>query len=290
MAVQQLLIQDLERRGVSRTAVIQAMIASRNEQELVEEFRSGKFKKPDGSLYTSFRMTKFWKEESQKRGLVAAQRELASLEIPGVELPDGGMIGLVGRIMDLTKRYEDNLMVRREMLEEIHAETSFDFVVDGCRFLGYMDLVAKVKPEFRHLFGDKSWILVDYKTGKAKDLLVHTEDSHKSLQLSLYHHAISEELQLCSADDLYMSLHYLDAQFPAATQRTKEDFNQLIKLAKIYQTMGDSPGMVKRLFYEGGCEYCELKPACIKHFGLPTSACGQTATQVVSDDLHMEDF
>ena len=113
-AVQQKFLDDMQKRGLARSLAVQAVIASQNEQALVERFRSGEFRKPDGELYTAFRMTKIWKTESARLGLDAAQRDLGRFSLPGVKMPDGGLVELAGRIMDLTKRYEENLLVRRD--------------------------------------------------------------------------------------------------------------------------------------------------------------------------------
>lgn len=284
VAVHGKIIDTFEKKGVRRPTIIHAIAAAKNEGELLEKFRNGTYKKPDGELYSAPRMTKVWKEQAAALGLDKAQRELAKVEVEGVKLPDGGLIEVVSRILDLTSRYEDRLMVRREWLEEVHPEIGFDFVAGGVRFLGFMDLVAKVKPEHREKFQGKTWILVDYKTGKAKDLAEHSAASDQSLQLSLYHHAITQELKLCQPEELYMALHYLDATFAAATSRTERDFDRLIRYGTHYQLNSSSPGLVKRLFFDGqDCSNCELRAACIKHFGMPTDI--SSTTEPAEDDL-----
>ena len=282
-AIQQKLITDLEKRGLSRPKAISAIIAAKNEQELIDKFRSGEYRKPDGELYSAYRMTKIWKTETTRLGLDLAQRELGKGSLPGVELPDGGLVELAGRILDLTRRYEDKLLIKREKLEVIMPEVPFDFMYLGTRFLGFMDLVAKVKPEFRNEFNGKSWILIDYKSGKAHPIEDHNLSAHQSMQLSLYEHVVTQELKLCDDSELYTALHYLDATHAAVTTRNRGDFKMLAGMAHYYQEQPKHPGLVKRLFYEDGCSRCELKAACIKHFGQPTSACGQTSADDSQD-------
>lgn len=278
LAAQAKIIQEFTARGVARPKVIQAIAAAKSEKDLLEKFRTGEFKKPDGELYSAPRMTKIWKTEAAALGLNKTFMELASVEVKGVKLPDGGLLEMVSRILDLIDRYEDKLMIDREWFEEIHPEIAFDFLADNdVRFLGFMDLVGKIKPEYREKFGGKSWVLTDYKTGKAHDLEDHSNAAHESLQLTLYQHTITEELKLCSADDLYVALHYLDATYAAETTRVPSDFEKLIQLGRLYQQTCTHPGLVKRLFYDSrDCQGCELRDACIKHFGMPTSACAKS--------------
>ena len=280
------LLAELEKRGVPRPKIIQALAASKDDIDLLERFRTGEIKKPDGSSYTSPRMTKIYKDEAARLGITRAWQELSNVPVPGLELPSGGLIELVGRIVDLANRYEANLLIDRDKFEEIHVEGEFDFVFQGVRFRGFMDLVAKVKPEFHHEFGGRSWVLIDYKTGKAHDLTDHSASAHSSLQLSLYHHVVTNVLNYCTADELYTALHYVDATFAAVTTRMPGDFERLVGYAKLYQTQEKSPGLVKRMFYDGDqCSRCELRDACIKRFGLPTSACAGPAVEEVPTDL-----
>jgi len=283
-AAQSKIIDEFTKRGVPRPQVIQAIAAAKSEKDLLARFRNGEILNPKGEPYSAPRMTKVWKQEAAALGLDRAQRELADVVVPGINLPEGGLIAMVSRVLDLIDRYEDKLLIKREWLEEIKPELGFDFVIEGVRFLGFMDLVAKVKPEHRSKFGGKSWILVDYKTSKAKDLEVHAAAAHQSLQLSLYHHVITQELKLCGPNDLYMALHYLDATFAAETTRQPSDIDILISAAKHYQSLPDSPGLVKRLFYDGNCGTCELRDACIKHFGHPTSACATSTVNTVNEE------
>lgn len=290
-AVQIKLLAELEKRGCPRPKIIQALAASQAENELLAKFRSGDYKKPDGSLYTSPRMTTIYKTEAGKLGITQAVRELSHVDIPGLELPQGGLIELVGRIIDLTTRYEANLLIDRDKLEEIFVEGEFDFEFQGVRFRGFMDLVAKVKPEFRHEFGGKTWILIDYKTGKAHDLLEHSASANQSLQLSLYHHVVTKVLNPCTEDELYTALHYVDATFAAVTTRMPGDFERLVGYAKYYQTSDKGPGLVKRMFYDGDqCRRCELRDACIKRFGMPTSACQGSIEEPVDESLNNLDW
>jgi RecB family exonuclease len=203
------------------------------------------------------------------------------VEYPPVDLKDDGIHGIVGRIVALTKRYEDTLLIPRDAFEEgklfIEAEFKFDETLsngDIFRFKGFMDLFGKLKPEFRDKYANgKSWVLRDYKTGKAKETEAHDTAADESLQLTLYFAALVREFDV-PADDLDISLHYVDAAHNSGTEREVGDFEVLMPLAEAYVASKGNPGLPKRLLYSENmdCKYCEIKDECEKRFGFATKS------------------
>ena len=294
-AVVDILERKLEKHGLTEQQIDAAYSISAIENEILEKFSSGQITKPDGTKYTAPKMTRAYKELAASSGLYRKLKALEGVTLAGfvdedgnqhppVDLKDDGVHGVVGRIIALTRRYQETLMIPRECFEEIHIESEFRFDAplsngDLFRFKGFMDLFGKLKPEFRKKYANgKSWVLIDYKTGKAKDIEQHATAADESLQLTLYDAALVREFGV-PADDLYIALHYVDAAYAADTERDPEDFGVLLPLAEAYVASKGNPGLPKRLLYSENmdCKYCDIRGACERRFGFATRSAAARA-------------
>lgn len=280
-AVRTILPKTLLEKGLSKQQVQQLGKAIQVERRLMARFASGEICKPSGEKYTNPHMTAAYKVLAQSQGLTVMQQELASVSFDGIRFKSGGITEVASRILDLCSKYDATLRIDRDHLEWVKQEEGFDFVdtaPDGSlvRFLGYIDLVAKVKPEYRNQYNNKTYILIDYKTGAAHEAEEHFQSAHESMQLSLYQHVATHRKDWgIDPNDLFIALHYIDAALVAATERSADDYELLKALVPAFNRNKDNPGMVKRLFYDGReCQDCELRGACIKHFGMPTCKTG----------------
>ena len=250
-----------------------ALKAAEIEADILDQFSNGTIRRPDGSLYSSPKMTKVYKEMATAKGLWAAQSKLKDAVLGDVRA-DGGLQEVITRVLLLAERYQNTLLVPREDFNWLETERGFDFVVTApsgrkIRFLGFLDLYGLLKSPNKQ---GKSHVLIDYKSGKAHDADEHQMSSHASLQLTLYWFVLTQLWGIPEAD-LDIALHYLDAAYEARTSRTMADWNRLLMLADGYDSVCNSPGLPKRLFYDGmDCSNCEMRDNCIKHFGLPTTA------------------
>ena len=303
LAVVDIMESKLLNHGLTESQIDAAYKIGKIEADILAKFSSGAITKKDGSLYTAPRMTTAYKELAREEGLYSKIHMLDGLTLggyksfdvdlgkeidhPPVELKEDGIHGIVGRIVALTKRYEETLLVPRECFESLNIESEFQFDEalsngDLFRFKGFMDLFGKLKPEFRDKYADgKSWVLIDYKTGKAKDHESHATAADESLQLTLYASALEREFNV-PPDDLYIALHYVDAAYKAHTERDPEDFNVLMPLAEAYIATKGRPGLPKRLLYSENmdCKYCDVKGECEKMFGFATkTAAARAATK-----------
>ena len=287
-ALSDLLEKKLLAHGLTEKQIDAAYSVGKIEAEILEKFSSGKITKKDGSLYTAPKMTTAYKDLARAENLfgkikslegvkMQAYQDELGFDVPSVNLKEDGIHGLVGRLNALTKRYEETLMIPRECFEEIHIESEFKFdepMRNGelFRWKGFMDLFGRLKPEFREKYANgKSWVLIDYKTGKAKDKELHAAAADESLQLTLYYTALIRQFGI-PQDDLFVALHYVDAAYCAATERDPEDFNTLMPLAEAYVAGKGAPIICKRLTYSDNqdCGYCDIREACEKKFGFAT--------------------
>lgn len=294
-AVMDILADKLALHGLTEKQIDAAFKIGKVENEILAKFSRGEITKPDGSLYTAPKMTRAYKELASKSGLYGMVKALEGVTLQGftdergnthppVDSKEDGVHALVGRIIALTKRYEDTLMIPRECFEELFVEAEFKFDEplpngDIFRFKGFIDLFGKLKPEFRQKHANgKSWVLRDYKTGKAKESEAHDTAADESLQLTLYAAALIREFGV-PADDLDIALHYLDAAHNASTERDPEDFGVLIPLAEAYVASKGNPGLPKRLLYSENmdCKYCDIRGACEKRFGFATRSAAARA-------------
>ncbi len=250
--------------------------ASAMEATILEKFSAtGMYKKPDGSLYTAPKMTKVWKELAEETGLNFQLKRLRQYQLGDVVLPSGGIPELVARVLYLAQRYQETILIPREAFAEIHIEQEFVFKepipMTGMEFEfhGFIDMYGRLKKPKR---GQPSWVLIDYKTGKAHDNDTHDMASHSSLQLTIYWRYLTSVLGIAK-DDLKIALHYVDAGRESSTIRSLQDVNVIVEMAKNYIAAMDRPGIPKRLFYDGqDCQKCTLRDSCIDEFGYPTAA------------------
>lgn len=237
------------------------------ESTIISKFERGEITKKDGSLYTAPRMTTAYKALAREAGL---DQKIASLEgvvLGKVKLPEGGIVELVARVKSLIQRYQRTIMVPREHFETIFVESKFDFVDltpegEEVRWLGFMDLVGKLKPEH----GGK-WLLIDYKSGRAQSPDDHQVAADSSLQLTLYEHVLTK-LWNIPREELVTGLHFLDAAFAAETERSDRHYQGLLSMVGVYRSIVGKPGLVKRIFYDDkNCQSCEHRSACVRTFG-----------------------
>lgn len=260
-----------------------ALEVAAKEREIIVRFEKGEFRKkptkecPEGEKYTAPRMTTVYKNLVKESGLEAMQEKLQNVTLGDIKLPGGGVAEMVDRVQTLIKRYSKSRMfIPRDHFESLYVEQKFDFVTftpkgQEVRFLGFMDVFGKLKPEF----GGR-WVLADYKSGKAHQPEEHQEAADGSPQLTLYEHVLVNLFDI-DRKDLDMALHYLDASYPASTSRNEKHFQMLLGMVDTYLEMVDKPGLVKRLFYDSmDCQSCELRSSCVKAFG--ANSCSAKST------------
>lgn len=289
-----ILLEKLHAHGLSEKEIAAALSAGDIEQTILQKFISGEIRKPTGELYSAPRMTTAYKNLAKEMGLWSRQAMLKDVTMPritytddtpalaGVALPEGGISAMLGRIIALARKYDEKLLIPREAFEPgmIFLEEKFTMPVvlphsgTPFSFHGFMDLFGRLKPEYRQKYAKgKSWVLIDYKTGAAKDEETHASAADESMQLTLYQAAIVR-LWNVPEDDLFIALHYVDAQQVADTEREPCDMEILETAAEAYLLMKGNPGIPKRLTYSASddCKRCELKGACEKVFGYSTKA------------------
>lgn len=276
-AIRTILPRKLKEMGLTPLQVKYVKQVSDIESDIMGRFERGEITKPNGERYTNPRMTGAYKELAKTLGLFSARAGLENVTVGNVQLPAEGIPGIVSRILSLCDRYEASILIPREYFEELHVEEGFDFVdtaSDGTqvRLLGYMDLVGKIKPEYRDKFGGKTWVLIDFKTSKSKEEEEHFEAANTSMQLSLYQHVVVSQAPFqVNPDDLYIALHYLDSELAAPTRRSEADYRLVVEQGALYYKAAAAPVIAKRLHYDGDdCKRCEYRQACIKKHGKGT--------------------
>lgn len=245
------------------------------EDAILAKFRSGEITKADGTPYLAPRSTTAYKNAAKEAGIAGKLMKLKQVGLGNIQLPTEGVMEIYSRVTHLVDHYAKTIMVPREHFERVYVEELFDFVditPEGreVRFLGYMDLVGKLKPE--HGGG---WRLIDYKSGKPKPDVEHQEAADTSPQLSLYEHVLTDKWGIPRAD-LHVALHYLDAGYEAATRRNGSEYQGLLDMADVYHGLIKAPVIARRLFYDSKeCQECEYRSACVAKFG--TKVCRESS-------------